>query len=138
MLWSPANDKAKQPYTLFVSGGITYTMHPLPEKIVERNLNSGYIFPRNVIQAGYTTNAPGYGINRFFGEGAVPVFWTGDVRIRQGISVQYQRNIFHGRKIFSVDWGSSFSFWKQKRIMIPLLHGLYFLCSGLHCSGSTG
>jgi len=114
-LWSPANDKAKQPHTIFVSGGITYTMHPLPEKIVQRNLNSGFIFPRNSIQAGYTTNAPGYGINRFFGEGAVPVFWTGDVRIRQGISVQYQRNIFHGRKIFSVDWGSSVSFWKTEK-----------------------
>ena len=115
LLWSPANKKAKQPHTLFISGGITYSLHPLPEKIVQRNLKSGFVFPVSLIQVGYTSNAAGYGINRFFGEGAVPVFWTGIVKIRQGISVQYQRNIFHGRKTFSVDWGSSFSFWKTEK-----------------------
>jgi hypothetical protein len=115
ILWAPSNDKVKQPHTLFVSGGITYTMHPLPEEIVQRNLKSGYVFPVNLVQVGYTSDVAGYGVNRFFGEGAVPVFWTGDVRIKNGISIQYQRNFFHGRKIFSVDWGSSFSFWKTEK-----------------------
>lgn len=115
MLWSPAKDKAKQPRTIFISGGITYSMHPLPESIVQRNLNSRYTFPNNLLQAAFTTNAAGYGVNRFFGEGAVPVFWTGDVRIRCGMSLQYQRNIFHGRKLFSFDWGSSIAFWKTER-----------------------
>jgi hypothetical protein len=114
MIWSPANSKFKQPATLFVSGGITYAMHPLPEKTVQRNLNSAYLFPHNIIQVGFTSDGAGYGVNRFFGEGAVPVFWTGDVLISRGISVQYQRNIFHTRKIFSLDWGSSLSFWKTK------------------------
>ncbi|MEP7375194.1 MAG: acyloxyacyl hydrolase [Chitinophagaceae bacterium] len=115
LLWSPANDKAKQPHTLFISGGITYTMHPLPEEIVQRNLKGGFIFPVNLIQVGYTSNAGGYGVNRFFAEGAVPVFWSGIVRISRGITIQYQRNIFHGRKTFSVDWGSSLSSWTSKK-----------------------
>jgi hypothetical protein len=114
LLYSPANQQEKQPHTIFISGGITYTMHPLPDEIVQRNLKSSYIFPCNLIQIGYASNTPGYGVNKFFAEGAVPVFWSGDVKIRQGLTLQYQRNIFHGRKLFSLDWGSSFSFWQSE------------------------
>ena len=114
MLWSPANDKAKQPNTLFVSGGITYLMHPLPDEVVRKNSGSGYSFPHNLLQVGYTSDLAGYGVNKFFGEGAVPIFWTGDIKINRGISIQYQRNIFHGRKFFSVDWGTSIGFWDSK------------------------
>jgi opacity protein-like surface antigen len=113
-LYSPSSNKSKQPGTVFISGGATFNIQPLAEKVVQRNSNSGYIFPNHQLQVSYTSNFAGYSVNRFFGEGAVPVFWTGDIRIRKGFAVQYQQNIFHGRKLFSLDWGSSISLWQSE------------------------
>ncbi|MGC4037636.1 MAG: acyloxyacyl hydrolase [Chitinophagaceae bacterium] len=114
MLYSPSNKKAKQPNTIFIAGGATFNVSPLPEAKVLRNSNSGYIFPHHQLLISYTNNFAGYGVNRFFGEGAVPVFWTGDIRISKGFAIQYQQNIYHSRKLFSLDWGSSLSFWQSK------------------------
>jgi Lipid A 3-O-deacylase (PagL)/Outer membrane protein beta-barrel domain len=110
-VWSPASAKAKQPYTLFFSGGVAYNMHPLSAKRVEENRNSGYIFPKNLVQVGFTTNVLGYGVNNFFSNKILPIFWGGDVQVKHGFALHYQHNVFHGRKLFSVDWGASFSYW---------------------------
>jgi len=112
--WSPAHAKVKQPHTLFYSAGFHYYMRPLPAKRVEQNANSGTIFPKQIIQVGYTTNALDYGINNFVSKGAVPIFWGGEAQVKQGISVNYQRNLFHTRRVFSLDWGAGLSYWKSK------------------------
>lgn len=112
--YSPERKNANQPQTLFISGGFTYNMQPLSKERVERTQNSGYIFPKNLIQAGYATNGPGYGVNDFFSEGAVPVFWGGEAHLRRGYSVNYQRNVFHTRKVFSLDLGSSLGYWETR------------------------
>jgi Lipid A 3-O-deacylase (PagL)/OmpA-like transmembrane domain len=114
-LWSPANGKVKQPATIFYSAGFNYTMRPLPKERVERNSNSGFVFPKQTIQVGYTTNALGYGVNDFVSKGAIPIFWAGAAQVKQGFSFNYQRNIFHSRKVFSLDWGAGLSFWKSKK-----------------------
>jgi hypothetical protein len=54
-------------------------------------------------------------VNNFLSKGAVPVFWGGEAEMEQGFSIHYLRNIFHGRKLFSLDWGTSFSFFKSNR-----------------------
>ena len=111
--YSPANEPAKQPYSIFHSAGFSFNLAPLPEEVVQENVKSGYIFPKNMIQVGYSTNAFGYGINNFLSEGKIPVFWGGYAEVEKGITLHYQQNVFHGKKIFSLDWGTSFSFWQS-------------------------
>jgi len=110
---TPAHGAAKQPATTFLSTGFAYNLQLLSEETVARNSSGGYLFPRNLLQVGYTTNEFGYALNDFFSKGPVPVFWGGDVHVAHGISLHYQRNIFHTRKVFSLDWGSSISYWNS-------------------------
>ncbi|MBL7742245.1 MAG: acyloxyacyl hydrolase [Chitinophagaceae bacterium] len=110
--WSPAYEKAKQPATIFYSTGFHYNMRPLPGEKVQRNSQSRHKFSKRVIQAGYTTNAAGYGVNNLFSQ-KIPVFWGGDAQVKSGISLQYQHNIFHGRGVFSLDWGATAGWWKS-------------------------
>jgi hypothetical protein len=112
--WSPAHAKVKQPHTLFCAAGFNYYMRSLPAKTVERNTNNGYIFPKQILQFGYTTNALSYGVNNFVSKGAIPIFWGGEAQVRQGFSLNYQRNLFRARKVFSLDWGAGLSYWKSK------------------------
>jgi hypothetical protein len=113
-VYSPANDKAKQPYTVFFAPGFQYNMRPLSDDKVLENSGTGYIWPRHQVMLGYSTNAFGYGVNAFFSEGAIPVFWGGDLHVESGFSINYQRNVFHGRKFFSLDFGASASYWKTE------------------------
>ncbi|HOG05117.1 MAG TPA: acyloxyacyl hydrolase [Paludibacter sp.] len=60
------------------------------------------------LQVGYTSNALGYGVNRALNK----VFWQGRVHIKQGFSINYQRNIFYYKKFFAIDWGINVSAWQ--------------------------
>jgi hypothetical protein len=112
--YSPEQKHALQPHTIFFSGGFAYNMQPLPEERVKRNSDSRYIFPKNLLQVAYTTNGLGYGVNHFVAEGAVPIFWGGEAELRRGFAVNYQRNVFHTKKVFSLDVGTSFGYWKSR------------------------
>ncbi|MFO8055234.1 MAG: acyloxyacyl hydrolase [Bacteroidales bacterium] len=68
-----------------------------------------YSFPENQIMLEFTSNIGGYSVNRFFAEGPVPFFWGGSVEVKRGVSANFQRTVFHGRKIFSFDVGASAS-----------------------------
>lgn len=109
-IYSPPNDQKKQPYTVYYSGGFTLTMDPLSEEKVKHNNSGGYIFPRRMVQLGYTTNAFGYGINSFVSEGTIPIFWGGKAKVKQGIAIHYTENVYHRRKVFAFDLGLSFSY----------------------------
>jgi opacity protein-like surface antigen len=111
--YAPERKKALQPHILFLSGGFTYDMQPLSAERVQRNSSGKYIFPKNLFQVGYTTNALGYGVNKFVSEGAIPIFWGGEARLRRGFSINYQHNVFHTRKVFSLDIGTSFGYWES-------------------------
>jgi hypothetical protein len=112
--WSPSHKKVRQPSTIFISGGFSYTMRPLPAKTVERNSSGKHIFPRNLLQVGYTTNSLGYGVNNAVSKGPVPIFWGGDAKVARGASLHYQRSIFHSRRVFSFEWGASVSYWQSR------------------------
>jgi hypothetical protein len=114
-VYSPGNSAQKQPHTIFYSGAFIYTMRPISGERLKRNEDAGFHFPKNVLQVGYTTNALGYGVNNAVSKGPVPIFWGGDVRIKQGISINYQHNIFHSRKVFSFDWGANVSYWVSEK-----------------------
>jgi len=109
----PGKNKISQPHTLFYTGGFVYNMQPLRTETVAKNA-SKYRFPKNLLQLGYTTNALGYGVNKFVSEGAVPIFWGGDVVVKNGVSANFQQNIFHTRKVFSLDWGVSAGYWNTR------------------------
>ena len=110
------NSEFQQPRTTFFSGGLNYTMRPLQREVVERNSDSDLVFPENIIQIGYSSSAAGFGANDLVSKSRVPVFWAGDVLVGRGISVNYQRNAFHTRRMFSLDWGAGVSTWKSQKI----------------------
>ncbi|HYM95195.1 MAG TPA: acyloxyacyl hydrolase [Chitinophagaceae bacterium] len=114
-VWAPSNGKHKQPQMFFIGGGVIYNTHQLSPEKLERDSKSGYIFPKNIFQVGYANSVTGYSVNKFVAEGAVPVFWSGDVHVRQGLMFHFQHNVFHTRKIFSMDWGTSLSLWQSKK-----------------------
>lgn len=109
-LYSPAKDKFNQPYTIFYSGGVRFNLNPLPPNVVEQNATTPFIFPRNILQFAYSTNVLGYSLNNFFSHG---IFFGGRAEVADGVWARYQRNVFHTRKIFSLDVGTSFGYWKS-------------------------
>ena len=111
--YSPKHSKENQPHMEFYSTGFNYNMQPLSKERVERNSNTGFIFPKRLIQVGYSTNQFSYGANNFVSEGKIPIFWGGEAEVQRGLSLHYLRNVFHGRKLFSLDIGTSFSAWKS-------------------------
>jgi hypothetical protein len=112
--WSPENKDQKQPATSFYSLGFNYTMRSLPAETVERNKKTGYIFPKNLLQIGFASNIVGYGVNDFFSK-TIPIFWGGDAKVERGMYLQYQRNIFHTRKVFSFDVGATAGWWRTDK-----------------------
>jgi hypothetical protein len=111
---SPAHSAARQPRTVFFSTGFNYTMRPLSEEQVEKNSNPSVVFPKNLFQVGYITDALGYRANDFVSKGAVPVFWAANVRVEHGWSLSYQRNVFHTARFFALNWGTGLASWKSK------------------------
>ena len=109
----PAHSKIQKPYKLFFSGGFTYTIRKLPQKDARENSDAVFFFPENMIQAGFATNAFGYGVNAVTEK--TYIFWGGDVEVRNGFSIQYQRSVFHSHKVFSLSWGAGLSYWKSRR-----------------------
>ena len=104
--------KARQPRTVFASGGIRYSMRPLPAGQVAANRDAGYFFPRHIVQAEFTGGV-GHGVNTFLSKD-VPIFWGGRVDVDRGFAVHYTRNVFHTRRIFSFDVGASASVWRSQ------------------------
>ena len=105
----------RQPHTLFVSTGFRYNLRPLPAARVAETLDAGFIFPENLIQVGYATNVFGYGVNNFVSK-TIPIFWGGKVEVERSVfTVQYQRNVFHTRKVFALDVGASAAQWKSSK-----------------------
>jgi lipid A 3-O-deacylase PagL len=111
-LFSPGHSADRQRATVLVSGGFRYTMRPLPPERVAANRDAGYIFPRQLVQLEYSTGY-GYGVNTFVSR-KIPVFWGGSVQVDRGAAVHYQRNVFHTRKVFGLDFGGSASVWRSR------------------------
>jgi hypothetical protein len=113
VIYSPENNKVKQPYTSYLSAGFVYKLRPASEMKLEKATESGYIYPKQMVQIGFTSNILGYGVNDFVSKGKIPIFWGGEAEVHHGVSIIYQRNIFHGARVFSLDLGASASFWQS-------------------------
>jgi hypothetical protein len=112
--WSPQNARTKQPHTVFYSAGFSYSLRKLSTAQLEKNSKPNKSFSHNIIQFGWTTNAAGYGINNFFSK-TLHIFWAGEAQVANGFSFNYQRNIFHTKKVFSWDWGTGISYWQSRK-----------------------
>ena len=110
----PSRARDRQPATTLTSAGFRYNMRPLPEAQVAATRAAGFIFPKHTIQFGYTTNALGYRANHFVSR-TVPIFWGGKVEVKRSVvNLQYQRNLFHTKKVFSLDVGARFGQWTSR------------------------
>jgi hypothetical protein len=110
--YSPGPPKYNQPDLFFYSAGLKYNLTPVPDDRVKRNADAGYVFPKNILQLGYSTNALGYGPNNFFSK-KLPIFWGGGIEVNKGVILNYQRNIFHTKKVFSLDVGIGGGIWES-------------------------
>ena len=86
-------------------------MRPLSAERVQVIAQSEAIFPKNLVQVGYATNTFGTGVNRFVSR--AKIFWGGNTEVARGITLRYQRNVFHTKKIFSLDLGASAANWQS-------------------------
>lgn len=111
--YSPGREALHQPSMRLFTTGFRYHMRKLPERQVEENRRAGFFFPENIVRFGYTNGAVGYGANEFFSS-VVPIFWGGDVRTGRGVTVDYERNVFHTRERFAFDLGVSASAWTSR------------------------
>jgi hypothetical protein len=109
----PSRAEDKQPASAFVSTGVRYNVTRAdPEGSVEPIDGDRYIFPANVVQL-ELSNGHGYGANKFFSS-KVPIFWDGTVEIDRGLALHYERNVYHTRRFFALDFGTSVSFWRSR------------------------
>jgi hypothetical protein len=113
-VWSPENKNQKQPQTVFYGLGFNYHLRQLSQERISEVQNANYHFPKSLLQLSYSTNVLGYDINNFFSQ-TVPIFWGGAAQLKNGISINYQHNIFHSRKVFSLDLGASSGYWNTNK-----------------------
>ena len=111
---NPGKSKIRQPHTFFLGVGFEYNMRPLSAKTISDKEKDEHPFPRQVLQFAFTTNKFGYGVNHFFAEGKIPVFWGGLAEVEEGLSINYSRNVFHTKRTFSLDIGCSLGNWESK------------------------
>jgi hypothetical protein len=45
----------------------------------------------------------------------VPIFWGGNAKVDFGIAPHYERNVFHARKVFALDVGTSAGFYRTRQ-----------------------
>lgn len=113
--YTPANNKFRQPQTTSAMAGFRYNMQPIPDEVIRQRAAAGYYFPKHLVQIGYTTDALGYGVNETIDK--THLFWGGgDVSVKDGFSISYQRNLFHTRKVFAFDIGFTFSHFRTRRL----------------------
>lgn len=107
--YTAAVKKNDQPYISFVGVGFKYGFTPFSNATLKKATKRGLIHPKQWFHLSYSTNAMGYGVNRFFQN--LYLFWGGAAEIDKGFMVTYQRNLFHGPKVFALDIGVNAAYW---------------------------
>jgi len=110
--YSPGRQSFDQPSTRMYTFGTRINMRRIPAADVITNRDAGYVFPANVVRVGYSTNKLTYGVNGLFSKYVV-IFWGGHVETKQGVTIEYERNVFHSKKRFAFDLGVSTSAWQS-------------------------
>jgi hypothetical protein len=106
----PGHSEERQPSTAFMSGAVTYRVQRRPPTADRGDVADRPIFREHLFQVGLTTSAFGDRVNTLM----APVFWQGDIAVKRGVAVDYQRNVFHTKKLFSLDLGASVAYQKSR------------------------
>jgi hypothetical protein len=111
--YAPGRTSLRQPRTFMLTTGLTYTVpSAVEEEPTAADSQLSAVFPRGVLQAGYATDAVGLGVNHFVSR-TVPIFWGGLARVHEGALLRYEHNVFHTRRMFSLDWGMNLARWQS-------------------------
>jgi hypothetical protein len=105
----PAHPEHNQSAISFASLGVRYTMREVPQERVQEIHDTGYFFPHNIVELGFTANTAGYGANNAL---AGTVFYGGLIQVSRGGTLRYLRNVYHTKRTFSLDFGASVGYWK--------------------------
>ena len=109
--YSPGRQLFEQPSTRMYAVGARYNMRSIPAADAIANRDAGYVFPANVVRVGYSTSKLTYRVNDVFSKYVV-IFWGGHVATKEGVTIEYERNVFHSKKRFAFDLGVSASNWR--------------------------
>ena len=109
--YSPGRQLFEQPSTRMYAVGARYNMRAIPAADAIANRDAGYVFPANVVRVGYSNNKLTYRVNDVFSKYVV-IFWGGHVATKEGVTIEYERNVFHSKKRFAFDLGVSASNWR--------------------------
>ena len=109
--YSPGRQLFEQPSTRMYAVGARYNMRSIPAADAIANRDAGYVFPANVVRVGVSTNKLTYRVNDVFSKYVV-IFWGGHVATKEGVTIEYERNVFHSKKRFAFDLGVSASNWR--------------------------
>ncbi|PZD79207.1 acyloxyacyl hydrolase [Mesonia sp. K7] len=115
--YSPPKSSDNQPSTYLIAAGMNFYVPTLSEEKKQAVLESPYYFPKNQLLFGYSSDFMGFNINRQFSSGlqtSIPMFWLGDVYAENGFWLSYQRTVFQTKKTFSLELGTSFSYYNTR------------------------
>jgi hypothetical protein len=135
LMFVPAVAGKQQPATFLAGLGLSFvttrpaTRKPGPGGLLEPPLgvpptrsnrqasdDPAYEFPLNCLHFGFVDHHLfRWDVNHYFTLPNLPIFWNGDVKTKRGAIVMYERNIYHTRKRFSIDWGASISSWESDK-----------------------
>jgi len=101
--------KNNQPYISYVGVGFKYGFRPFSDATLEKAAKRGLIHPRQWLHVSYSSNVLGYGVNRLLQKSYL--FWGGAAQVDKGFMITYQRNLFHGPKVFAFDIGANAAYW---------------------------
>ncbi len=120
----PKSEKNNQPSISQVSFGFEYHLQQVDDKTANTYAKNQCFFPKNVFQVSYGTGEIGFGFNQFFGMSlpvgnfdsfGIPIFWVGEVKAQHAFSITYQRLIYRSERIFSLDWGTSITYFQSRK-----------------------
>jgi len=114
----PKSERQNQPSVFQSSIGMQYNLNQKPRNKAKSILeNNKFYFPKHFIQVGYATSNIGFFLNNFFSGNVkvkesklgLPIFWHGDSKASEAFSFSYQKTVYRTEKLFSLDWGVSFT-----------------------------
>src|SRR5437764_470468 len=80
--------------------------------------NTDYLFPKNELSAGFYDNDF---FGNHFSRPSRPIFWQAHTKATSGVMFVYERNLYHTKKWFSINLGTSFSSWNSVNANIKAL-----------------
>ena len=117
---APGNAASQQPSTVFYSGGFNYTLRRVPAEPAGPDSSNGPLWPKNLIQVGYISDVSGYAVNNAVAKAYL--FWSGNVEVANGLSADYQRNLFHTRRFFCARLGRRHFLMEEQAKWREVLH----------------